>query len=34
MTHATTDLSDAHPEAQVGEPIFASYGGRRTFAGP
>jgi regulator of ribonuclease activity A len=34
MTHATTDLSDAHPEAQVGEPIFRSYGGRTAFAGP
>jgi regulator of ribonuclease activity A len=34
MTYATTDLSDAHPEAQVCEPIFRSYGGRATFAGP
>jgi regulator of ribonuclease activity A len=31
---ATTDLSDAHPEAQVCEPMFSSYGGRRAFFGP
>lgn len=30
---ATTDLSDAHPEAQVCEPVLASYGGRRAFFG-
>jgi regulator of ribonuclease activity A len=34
MPYATTDLSDAHPEAQVCEPIFQIYGGRRDFAGP
>jgi regulator of ribonuclease activity A len=34
MTHATTDLSDAHPEAQVCEPVFRSYGGRPSFSGP
>jgi regulator of ribonuclease activity A len=33
MSHATTDLSDAHPEAQVCEPAFRSYGGRSSFAG-
>ena len=31
---ATTDLSDDHPEAQVCDPIFRSYGGRPVFAGP
>lgn len=31
---ATTDLSDAHPEAQVAEPLFADYGGRLAFFGP
>ncbi len=30
---ATTDLSDAHPEAQVAEPIFNDFGGRATFQG-
>ncbi|HEX4872618.1 MAG TPA: ribonuclease E activity regulator RraA [Nevskiaceae bacterium] len=34
MTPATTDLSDAHPEAQVCEPIFADFGGRLAFHGP
>ena len=34
MTHATTDLSDAHPEAQVCDPIFRIYGGQTRFAGP
>jgi regulator of ribonuclease activity A len=34
MTHATTDLSDAHPEAQVAEPIFGDFGGRVAFHGP
>ena len=34
MTHATTDLSDAHPEAQVCEPVFRSYGARPAFSGP
>ena len=31
---ATTDLSDAHPDAQVCEPVLASYGGRTAFFGP
>jgi regulator of ribonuclease activity A len=31
---ATTDLSDAHPEAQIADPIFTDYGGSRAFAGP
>jgi regulator of ribonuclease activity A len=30
---ATTDLSDAHPEAQVCEPLFSTYGGRGAFYG-
>ncbi|SFF33030.1 regulator of ribonuclease activity A [Fontimonas thermophila] len=34
MSYATTDLSDAHPEAQVAEPIFADFGGRIAFHGP
>jgi regulator of ribonuclease activity A len=33
-TPATTDLCDAHPEAQVCEPIFRPYGGREAFSGP
>jgi regulator of ribonuclease activity A len=34
MTLTTTDLSDAHPEAQVADPVFQSFGGRGTFSGP
>jgi regulator of ribonuclease activity A len=34
MTLSTTDLSDAHPEAQVCEPLFRHYGGRTAFSGP
>ncbi|HEX2072305.1 MAG TPA: ribonuclease E activity regulator RraA [Geodermatophilus sp.] len=34
MTLATTDLCDEHPEAQVCEPIFQSFGGRPAFSGP
>ncbi|MFC4251504.1 MAG: ribonuclease E activity regulator RraA [Sinimarinibacterium flocculans] len=33
MTYATTDLSDAHPEAQVAEPIFGDFGGLIDFYG-
>ena len=33
-TPATTDLCDAHPEAQVCAPVFQSYGGRGSFSGP
>jgi regulator of ribonuclease activity A len=33
MSLATTDLSDAHPEAQVAEPQFADLGGRIAFHG-
>ena len=32
--HATTDLSDAHPEAQTAEPMFGDFGGRMDFFGP
>lgn len=31
---ATTDLCDAHPEIQVCDPVFHSYGGRSSFSGP
>ncbi|MCH9827381.1 MAG: ribonuclease E activity regulator RraA [Gammaproteobacteria bacterium] len=34
MSFATTDLSDAHPEAQVCQPVFADFGGRIAFHGP
>lgn len=33
MPYATTDLSDAHPEAQTCEPLFGDYGGRIAFHG-
>jgi regulator of ribonuclease activity A len=34
MALATTDLCDEHPEAQVCEPVFLSWGGRPDFSGP
>jgi len=34
MGFATTDLLDAHPEAQACEPRFADFGGRVAFHGP
>ena len=34
MTFATTDLCDAHPEAQVCDPVFMAFGGRMAFSGP
>ncbi len=34
MNFATTDLSDAHPEAQVCDPIFRDFGGKIAFHGP
>jgi regulator of ribonuclease activity A len=34
MTLTTTDLSDAHPEAQICDPVFQAFGGRTTFSGP
>lgn len=33
MSCATTDLSDAHPEAQTCEPVFRDFGGRIAFHG-
>ena len=33
MSYATTDLSDAHPDAQVAEPIFGDFGGVIAFHG-
>lgn len=33
MSFATTDLSDAHPDAQVCEPVFRDFGGRKAFHG-
>lgn len=33
MTTATTDLSDAHGDAQVCEPIFRDFGGNKAFFG-
>lgn len=33
MSYATTDLSDAHPELPVSEPIFRDFGGRPSFHG-
>lgn len=34
MQFKTTDLSDAHPEVQVGEPLLYHVGGLRSFGGP
>jgi regulator of ribonuclease activity A len=34
MSTATTDLSDAHPEAQVCDPVFRDFGGTIVFFGP
>lgn len=34
MSFKTTDLSDAHPEAQVGEPLLRHFGGVSSFGGP
>jgi regulator of ribonuclease activity A len=33
MSLATTDLSDAHPDTQVCEPIFRDFGGKTAFHG-
>lgn len=33
MSLMTTDLSDAHPDAQVCEPLFRDFGGRVQFRG-
>ena len=34
MTHATTDLSDDHPDVQVAAPVFSDFGGATSFGGP
>ncbi|TFV48121.1 ribonuclease E activity regulator RraA [Blastococcus sp. TF02A-35] len=34
MTFATTDISDAHPEGQVCDPVFQIFGGAVSFSGP
>lgn len=34
MSYATTDLSDAHPDLQVCDPVFADFGGAIAFHGP
>ncbi|SHH28870.1 regulator of ribonuclease activity A [Hydrocarboniphaga daqingensis] len=34
MSYATTDLSDAHPDAPVCAPIFRDFGGKLAFHGP
>lgn len=34
MPFAVADLSDAHPEVQVCDPLFRDFGGRTTFHGP
>ena len=33
MSLMTTDLSDAHPEAQVCDPVFRDFGGKTAFHG-
>jgi regulator of ribonuclease activity A len=33
MSPATTDVSDAHPEAQVCDPVFQMFGGEVAFSG-
>lgn len=34
MSTATTDISDAHPELPVAEPLFSDFGGKEKFFGP
>jgi regulator of ribonuclease activity A len=34
MPFPTTDLSDAHPDARVADPVFRDFGGAHAFAGP
>lgn len=34
MSTATTDISDAHPELPVCEPLFGDFGGKDKFHGP
>lgn len=33
MNFATTDLTDAHPDAQIADPLFTDFGGSSSFAG-
>ena len=33
-TYATTDLCDAHPDIQVCDPVFQTFGGAPAFSGP
>ena len=33
-TYATTDLCDAHPDIQVCDPVFRTFGGAPAFSGP
>ena len=34
MSTATTDVSDAHPELPICEPLFGDFGGKEKFFGP
>ncbi|MES2491627.1 MAG: ribonuclease E activity regulator RraA [Pseudomonadota bacterium] len=34
MSTATTDISDAHPELPICEPLFSDFGGKEKFHGP
>jgi regulator of ribonuclease activity A len=34
VNDATADLSDAHPEAQIAEPLFLDFGALKSFHGP
>jgi regulator of ribonuclease activity A len=34
MSTATTDISDAHPELPICEPLFGDFGGKEKFFGP
>lgn len=34
VSYATTDLSDAQPAAQVCDPVFRDFGGKKDFHGP
>lgn len=33
MSYPTADISDAHPQARIAEPIFADFGGELSFFG-
>ncbi len=34
LSWSTSDLSDAHPQVRIAEPVFRDYGGRLAFGGP